>query len=59
MTAIKPVIPDKIYLQIEYDGETFEDGWTWCADKVNESDIEYVQVKTVIQPTPAQAPNEV
>jgi len=33
--------PKKIYLQIEYDGEPTEE-WTWCVDRINDSDIEYV-----------------
>jgi hypothetical protein len=40
-------VPDKIYLQIDADGETPEDfselaGVSWCADKINDNDIEYV-----------------
>ena len=31
------IIPTKIYLQYDPDGET-----TWCADKINDDDIEYV-----------------
>jgi len=29
--------PDRIYLQYDPDGET-----TWCEDKINDDDIEYV-----------------
>jgi hypothetical protein len=32
-------IPDKIYLQIEDGGEV-----TWCADRIHDSDVEYVRV---------------
>lgn len=40
-------VPKKIYLQVDADGETPEDfidlaGVSWCADKINDNDIEYV-----------------
>jgi len=35
-------IPDIIYLQLDEDGEP----GTWCADKINESDIAYTRVST-------------
>lgn len=40
-------IPQKIYLQIDADGDTPEDfntlvGVSWCPDKINPNDIEYV-----------------
>lgn len=35
-------IPDRIYLQIESDGEPTGD-WTHCVDRVNDSDVEYVR----------------
>lgn len=40
-------IPKKIYLQIDTDGnipEEFKelDGITWCSDRINKTDIEYV-----------------
>lgn len=40
-------LPQKIYLQIDADGETPEDfnelgGVTWCYDKIHGNDIEYV-----------------
>ena len=34
-------IPDIIYLQLDEDGEP----GTWCADKINESDIAYTRIK--------------
>jgi len=38
-------IPDRLYLQIEHDGEPVDPSdWTHCADRVNDSDIEYVRV---------------
>ena len=44
-------IPEKIYLQIEDDGE-FDDDFneistTWCSDKINETDIEYVRANGI------------
>lgn len=43
-------LPEKIYLQIDADGETPEDfneleGVTWCSERINDNDIEYVLVK--------------
>jgi len=41
-------IPDKIYLQIDEEGqrpETSCDGVTWCEDRINKSDIEYVRAE--------------
>ena len=40
-------IPERIYLQIDADGETPENfnelhGVSWCSDKINDNDIEYV-----------------
>lgn len=42
-------VPEKIYLQIDADGETPEDfeeleGVSWCTDRINENDIEYVRL---------------
>lgn len=38
-------VPEKIYLQVDADGETPEDfkqlDVTWCVDKINDTDIEY------------------
>lgn len=39
-------IPEKIYLQIDADGETPEDfnelvGVSWCIEKINANDIEF------------------
>jgi hypothetical protein len=53
-------IPDKIYLQTqeeEYPDESVTDfkqldGVTWCAGRVNESDIEYVRVAPNQTPSP-------
>lgn len=41
-------VPDKIYLQIDADGETPEDFKelacvSWCEDKIYDNDIEYVK----------------
>jgi hypothetical protein len=46
-------IPDKIYLQIDADGETPEDfnelhGVSWCADRIYPNDIEYVRESFII-----------
>ena len=45
-------IPDKIYLQIGEDaellvGEDFGELYdvTWCQDKINDTDIEYIRVE--------------
>ena len=40
-------LPEKIYLQIDADGETPEDfdeldGVTWCEERINDNDIEYI-----------------
>lgn len=41
-------IPDTIYLQIEHDGEPADPSdWTHCADRVNDSDVEYTRDGTV------------
>ncbi len=39
-------IPDKIYLQLYEDGELLDikkDEITWCQDKINDTDVEYVR----------------
>ncbi len=44
MKEFKP--PDKIYLQVDSEGQSATDyyeGVTWCQDKINNSDIEYVR----------------
>ncbi len=45
-------IPDKIYLQVgaDCDADDFNDVYpgediTWCADQINDNDIEYERVK--------------
>ena len=45
-------VPKKIYLQIGEDADLEEDfnelsneDITWCKDKINDNDIEYVRVK--------------
>lgn len=43
-------LPEKIYLQIDADGETPEDfneldGVTWCPEKIHDNDVEYVLFK--------------
>ena len=40
-------LPDRIYLQIDADGETPEDfkelgGVTWCTERIYPTDIEYI-----------------
>lgn len=40
-------LPEKIYLQVDADGELPDDfndlaGVTWCAERIHETDIEYV-----------------
>lgn len=42
--------PEKIYLQVDPEGESaddFFDGVTWCADRINNSEVEYVRVDIV------------
>ena len=36
-------IPDKIYLQIKDEDGDDQDDWTWCIDKINDTDIEYIR----------------
>jgi len=40
-------IPDKIYLQIDpsQEYEQWDEDVTWCEDKINDTDIEYIRVK--------------
>ncbi len=48
MYYMKKQIPDKIYLQVDAgeDGEISDSsGVTWCVDRINDSDIEYVRAK--------------
>jgi len=43
--------PDKIYLQIdeiEHKDSTFE-AVTWCKDRINDSDVEYIRVDNVLK----------
>jgi hypothetical protein len=38
--------PEKIYLQIDPEGEKatdYLDGITWCEDKINDTDVEYIR----------------
>ena len=35
--------PDKIYLQIDGDSFGEWEGATWCQDKINDTDVEYVR----------------
>lgn len=47
-------VPAKIYLQIDADGETPEnfkelEGITWCSEKINQNDIEYIQADLSIK----------
>ena len=40
----EPTVPDSIFLQIEYDGErTGPFAWTHSAERINDSDVEYVR----------------
>ena len=44
--------PDRIYLQIDPDGEgAFYqiDETTWCQDKINDNDVEYIRADLVKQ----------
>lgn len=40
-------VPEKIYLQVDCDGETPEDfkelEVSWCSDKIHDTDIEYIR----------------
>lgn len=36
--------PERIYLQRD---ETDEFTWTWCADRINDEDVEYVRADVV------------
>ena len=36
--------PDKIYLQITDDEGEHSDEITWCVDKINDDDVEYIRV---------------
>ena len=41
-------IPSRLYLQIEHDGDPLgAPDWMHCADRVNDSDIEYVRMAEV------------
>jgi len=50
-------IPNKIYLQIDTDGEEIKDfnelhEVSWCSDKINKTDLEYIHIselKSVLQ----------
>lgn len=38
-------LPKKIWLQVEEDGELFDEGEvTWCQDRINASDVEYMKL---------------
>lgn len=39
--------PKRLYLQTDWEGEPMEDEWTWCADQINETDVEYVRSDTI------------
>ena len=41
--------PAKIYLQVDPEGEKAMefDGVTWCPDKINDSDVEYIRADLV------------
>lgn len=44
--------PDTIYLQ-EHDNQNGDFEWTWCADKINDEDVEYVRADTAPPDTKA------
>lgn len=48
--------PEKIYLQVdpENEGSMGREGVTWCADKINETDVEYVR-KDLVREIPNKA----
>ena len=49
IAALHKTAPEVIWLQIDDEAEQF-DGWeaqTWCSDKINETDVEYVRADTV------------
>lgn len=52
--------PEKIYLQVPDEAEDFEDAekgeMTWCRDKINEKDVEYVRADIVRQNNEARGP---
>ncbi len=49
IAALHKSAPEVIWLQVDPEAEQF-DGWeaqTWCSDKINETDVEYVRADTV------------
>ena len=41
-------LPKRIWLQVEEDGEPFDEGEvTWCQDKINSSDVEYIKLSEI------------
>ncbi len=41
--------PEKIYLQAEdNDGQIYQNDITWCVDRIDDNDIEYIRVDIVI-----------
>ncbi len=46
----KSVPPEVIYLQVGEGSNEYEDeGVTWCRDKINDSDLEYIR-KDILEP---------
>ena len=44
------IAPDKIYLQVDPEGESADDsveGVTWCQDKINDNDVEYIRTDLI------------
>ena len=42
--------PDRIYLQVDPDGVSacdWIDGVTWCQDRINDTDVEYIRADLV------------
>ena len=37
--------PNIIYLQTANDDEPYDEGITWCVDRINESDVKYVKAQ--------------
>jgi len=52
--------PDKIYLQVDEDSEKSIDwfeGVTWCQDRINDTDIEYIRVDLIQRHLTPAAPD--
>ena len=56
--------PDKIYLQVDPEGESaydskeeFVEGVTWCQDKINDNDVEYIRTDLINAIPISEAPD--